>query len=59
MGEVWERRDGDPDLNGREYWFNPVVATRTITYDDRDNVTLTRAEVEGLLRLANYEKRTP
>ena len=34
----------------------PEKVFRTIQFDDRDNVTLTRAEIEGLLRLAGYEK---
>ncbi|MGO2938880.1 MAG: hypothetical protein ACTICQ_15175 [Glutamicibacter arilaitensis] len=56
MPEIWERRKYPSDVFGSGD-DNPVQATRTISYDDRDNVTLTRAEVEGLLRLGNYEKR--
>lgn len=58
MHETWERRQWPSDVfgNGDD---NKVIATRTLTYDERDNITLTRAEVEGLLKLANYEKRTP
>ena len=34
----------------------PEKVFRTIMFDDRDQVTLTRAEAEGLLKLAGYEK---
>ena len=36
----------------------PAKAHRTIKFDDRDNVTMTRAEAEGLLKLAGYKKGT-
>ena len=32
-------------------------ASRTINADERGNVTLTVAEVEGLLKLAGYEEQ--
>lgn len=31
-------------------------ASRVIAYDERGNTTMTRAEVEGLLKLAGYSK---
>lgn len=32
------------------------TVARTVTYDDRGNVTMTRQEAEGLLKLAGYAK---
>ena len=68
MPEVWERdlwahEPGCAVRRGKMpascFCHSKTAVTRTLTYDERENTTLTRAEVEGLLRLANYEKRTP
>ena len=54
--EKWVRTVFDTRLPVDIFAYPPKKIHRTITFYDRDQVTLTRAEAEGLLRLAGYEK---
>ena len=54
--EKWVRVVCDTRLPVDIFAYPPKKIHCTIQFDDRDNVTLTRAEIEGLLRLAGYEK---
>ena len=54
--EKWVRVVYDARLPVDIFAYPPKKIHRTIQFDDRDQVTLTRAEAEGLLRLAGYEK---
>ena len=56
--EKWVRTVFDTRLPLDIFAYPPKKIHRTIQFDDRDNVTLTRAEAEGLLQRAGYTKET-